>query len=163
MLDIFIFFYILLSFVLGLGCCLKTVWSILVSPLISIRWNQRYFQSVANFFQWWWFSPSVVSNTCDPMDCGLPCSSGHGIFQARILEWVAISFSKGSSQPRDQTCISCTAGGLLHCRHILYWRFFFLVLRPNCSDCSIQCPVHYELLVCIWCELLYSWLCMEKS
>ena len=39
----------------------------------------------------------------DPMDCGLPGSSGHGIFQARILECVASSFSRESSQPRDQT------------------------------------------------------------
>ena len=47
---------------------------------------------------------------CDPMDCSLPGSSDHGIFQARILEWVAISFSRGSSQPRDPTQVSCTAG-----------------------------------------------------
>ena len=40
---------------------------------------------------------------CDPMDCSLLGSSAHGISQARILEWVAISFSRGSSQPRDQT------------------------------------------------------------
>ena len=38
---------------------------------------------------------------CDPMDCSPPGSSVHGIFQARILEWVAISFSRGSSPPRD--------------------------------------------------------------
>ena len=38
---------------------------------------------------------------CDPMECSLPGSSVHGIFQARVLEWVAISFSRGSSQPRD--------------------------------------------------------------
>ena len=48
---------------------------------------------------------------CEPMDCSLPGSSIHGIFQARILEWVAISFSKGSSQPRDQTQVSHIAGG----------------------------------------------------
>ena len=47
---------------------------------------------------------------CDPMDYGLPGFSVHGIFQARILEWVAISFSRGSSQPRDRTCISCMTG-----------------------------------------------------
>ena len=47
---------------------------------------------------------------CDPMDCSLPGSSVHGILQARILEWVAISFSRGSSPPRDQTFISCLAG-----------------------------------------------------
>ena len=42
----------------------------------------------------------------DPMDYSLPGSSIHGIFQARILEWVAISFSKGSSWPRNQTYVS---------------------------------------------------------
>ena len=43
---------------------------------------------------------------CDPMDCSLPGSSVHGIFQAIVLEWVAISFSRGSSRPRDQTQVS---------------------------------------------------------
>ena len=38
---------------------------------------------------------------CDPMDCSLPGSSVHGIFQTRVLEWGAISFSRGSSQPRE--------------------------------------------------------------
>ena len=47
---------------------------------------------------------------CDPMDCSPPGSSVHGILQARILEWVAISFSRGSSRPRDQTQISHIAG-----------------------------------------------------
>ena len=47
---------------------------------------------------------------CDPMDCNPPGSSVHEIFQARIPEWVAISFSRGSSQPRDRTQVSCTAG-----------------------------------------------------
>ena len=41
---------------------------------------------------------------CGPMDCSLPGSSVHGIFQVRILKWVAISYSKGSSWPRDWTC-----------------------------------------------------------
>ena len=50
---------------------------------------------------------------CDPVDCSLPDSSVHGIFQARILEWVAISFSTGSSRPRDWTCISCITGVFL--------------------------------------------------
>ena len=44
---------------------------------------------------------SVVSDSCDPMDCSPPGSSVHGILQARILEWVAISFSRVSSQPRN--------------------------------------------------------------
>ena len=47
---------------------------------------------------------------CDPVDCGPPGSSIHGILQARILEWVAISFSRGSSRPRDRTRMSRIAG-----------------------------------------------------
>ena len=47
---------------------------------------------------------------CDPMDCSLPGSSIHGIFQARVLEWVAISFSRGSSRPEDETCVSPIVG-----------------------------------------------------
>ena len=51
---------------------------------------------------------------CDPMDCSLPGFSVHGIFQARILEWIAIPISKGTSQPRDQTLVSCIAGKILY-------------------------------------------------
>ena len=47
-------------------------------------------------------------NLSNPMDCSPPVSSVHGILQARILEWIAISFSRGSSQPRDQTHVSYT-------------------------------------------------------
>ena len=47
---------------------------------------------------------------CDPMDCSLPGSSVHGILQARILKWVAISFCRGSSQVRDRTQVSCFVG-----------------------------------------------------
>ena len=46
----------------------------------------------------------------ESLDCSPPVSSVHGILQARILEWVAISFSRGSSRPRDQTPVSCIAG-----------------------------------------------------
>ena len=49
---------------------------------------------------------------CDPMDYSPLGSSVHGILQARMLEWVVISFSRGSSWPRDQTWVSCIAGGL---------------------------------------------------
>ena len=61
---------------------------------------------------------SIVKNTvcakscptlCDPMDCSQPGSSVLGIFQSRILEQGAISYSRGSSQPRDQTCVSCVS------------------------------------------------------
>ena len=48
---------------------------------------------------------------CDPRYCSPPGSSVHSVFQARILEWVVISFSRGSSWTRDQTCVSCIEGG----------------------------------------------------
>ena len=51
-----------------------------------------------------------MSNSCNPVDCSLPGSSVHGISQAKILEWVAISFSREFSQPRGQTQVFCIAG-----------------------------------------------------
>ena len=61
---------------------------------------------------------SEITQTCptlsDPMDCSLPGSSVHGILQARILEWVAIPFSRGSFPTQGSN------PGLLHCRQILY-------------------------------------------
>ena len=63
---------------------------------------------------------SEVTHSCltlwDPMVCSLPASSVHGIFQVRVLEWVAISLSRGSSRPRDWTRVSCIAG-----RHFTIW------------------------------------------
>ena len=54
---------------------------------------------------------SEVAQSCPtlrhPIDCSLPGFSVHGIFQARVLEWVVISFSRGSSRPRDRTRVSC--------------------------------------------------------
>ena len=63
-------------------------------------------------------SPLIL---CNPMVRSLSGSSVHGILQARILEWVAISISRGASQPRDWTWVSYIAGDLLyHCGLILY-------------------------------------------
>ena len=56
-------------------------------------------------------SCSVMSNSLQPMNCSLPGSSVHGILQARMLEWVHIPFSRGSSWPRDRTQFSHIAGG----------------------------------------------------
>ena len=63
-------------------------------------------------------SHSVMSD-CGPVDCSPPGSSVHGSFPARILEWVAMSSSRESSQPRDQTRVSCIARQILyHERHL---------------------------------------------
>ena len=64
-------------------------------------------------------SHSVVSDSCDPVDCSLPCSSVHGILQAGILERVAISFSRGSCQPRNWILVSCIAR-----KKAEYWRIY---------------------------------------
>ena len=57
---------------------------------------------------------------CDPMDCSPPDSSVHGVLQARILEWVAMPFSRESSQPRGQTSLL----------RLLYWQAGSLSLAP---------------------------------
>ena len=72
---------------------------------------------------------------CDPMDCSLPGSSIHGIFQARVLEWVAISFSSGSSWPRDWTQVFHIVG-----RRFTVWATREVQLAPN------SCRLHY--IVC---------------
>ena len=58
-----------------------------------------------------WFSRQVMSDFCDSMDCNLPGSSVHRIYQVGTLKWVAIYFSRGSSWPRNQTWVSCIADG----------------------------------------------------
>ena len=58
---------------------------------------------------------------CNPMNCSLPGSSVHGTFQARVLEWVAISFSRRSSRPRDRTRVSHIVG-----RHFTVWATLIL-------------------------------------
>ena len=66
------------------------------------------------------YSSSLITKSCltlsNSLDCSPPGSSVHGITQARILEWVVISFSRGSPQFRDRTCVSCVAGGFFNHR-----------------------------------------------
>ena len=76
------------------------------------------------------------------MDCSPPGSSIHGILQGRILEWVAISFSRGSSQPRDRTQVSCIAG-----RRFNLWatrevqKFINLLLIPLYNTIPTRCQI----------------------
>ena len=58
-------------------------------------------------------SLQLCPTLCDSMEYRPPGSSVHGVLQARILEWVAFASSRGSSQPTDQTQVSCIAGGFL--------------------------------------------------
>ena len=77
----------------------------------------------------------LCQTLCNPMDCSPPASSVHGILQARILEWVAISFSRGSSRPRDRIQVSHIAFTLWTTReaHNSFMRslLFTIYIRGN--------------------------------
>ena len=78
------------------------------------------------------FSRSACLTLWGPTDCSPPGSSVHGISQARILEWVAISSSRGSSWPRDRAPISCIARWILY--HWDTWKALHLVCCAMVSD-----------------------------
>ena len=87
------------------------VWDFVIC-MIQTSSNIAVFTLLFFFFFFALYSFVCVSTQlclilCDPLDCSPPGFSVHGVLQARILEWVAISFSRGSSRPRDQTPISC--------------------------------------------------------
>ena len=114
---------------------------------------------------------------CDPMDCSPPGSSVHGILQAGMLEWIAIFFSRKSSQRRDQTHVSLC---------LLHWRADSLPLVPPgkpiypkrlilsqelCSDCfHLSLPeksssffLHSKILLILWRTLDFSsYLCQHS-
>ena len=75
------------------------------------KWRQT-FQNICQLFAI--LVPESCSTLWDPMDYSLPGFSVHGISQARMLEWVAISFSRGSSRPRDQTSVLCIGRWILY-------------------------------------------------
>ena len=84
---------------------------------------------------------SVVSNSSQSMDCNLPSSSLHRISQARILEWVAIFYPRGSFYPRDRTQVSCIASSFF---------FFFKPSEPQESEREVTqlCPTLCDSMDC---------------
>ena len=108
--------------------------------VIRIKWNQVY--QVPNATHTMCLVAQWYLTLCNPMNCSLPGSSVHGMFQARILEWVAISSSRGTSQPRDQThisCISCIGKWILY--HWAIWKAHIdLQVLSNYQQCSESCP-----------------------
>ena len=99
-------------------CCFLSP-SLSASAAVSTSWARYYFPSPPLLACFWidWVhlleSESEVAQSrltlCDPMDCSPSGCSVHGILQARILQWAAISFSRASSQPKDRTHVSCIA------------------------------------------------------
>ena len=77
---------------------------------------------------------------CDPMDYSPPGSSVHRILQARILEWVAISFSRGSSWPRDRTQVFCITGRLLTIWTI--WSWLWPYVQGSCTYAYTHAYTH---------------------
>ena len=87
----------------------------------------------------------LLGSLCNPMDCGPPGSSVHGILQARMLEWVAILFSRGSYQPRDQTQVSCIAGS-----------FFTIWATREAHERPSGCVQLLQLYLTLWDSMDYS-------
>ena len=81
---------------------------------------------------------------CDPMDCSLPGSSVRGIFQAIVLEWIAISPLRGYSQPRDQT-ISCISSGFFTAEP---WASLGIVSSAEFSSVPQSCPTLCDPMDC---------------
>ena len=87
---------------------------------------------------------------CDPMDCNLLGSSVHGIFQARILEWVAISFSRQSSQPRGWTHVFCISYiGRLIPYNCTTSKGFYSLLFPQIESIICETKKHHLLTICL--------------
>ena len=97
---------------------------------------------------------------CNPMNCSLPGFSVHGILQARILKWVDISFSRGSSQPRDQTHVSCLGRRSLYHwanREALSGIFLSLKKWNNAICSSMDGPRDYHIERRTLEEDIYHW------
>ena len=125
--------------------------------VLHIRWANYWSFSLLLA----WFVLNIYQGLCvqscptvsDPVDCSPPDSSVHGIFQARILEWVVISFSRGSSQSRDLTPVSIehwTAGGLFVPFYLSTSSLSFsvgktrpLTLHTGCQEGG-HCPFHHH-------------------
>ena len=109
---------------------------------------------------------------CDAMDCNPPCSSVHGILHARILEWVAIPFSRRSSQRRYRTWVSCVPGDFLsseppgkptfiltpdlfNCPHI--FAFTRMSYNWNNTECNLFRLAYFSLNMHLSLLYVFSW------
>ena len=82
--------------------------------MISQIQQTEFIHITACLYSYYILHAQLCPTLCDPVDCSLPDFSVHGIFQARILKWVAISSCRGSSPPRDQTQVSCIGRQILY-------------------------------------------------
>ena len=112
-----------------------------------------------------WCPFSVVSNSAIPMDCRPPGSSVHGIFQAQILEWVAVSSSRGSSWLRDWASISCIGKWILY--HWTTWEWgvevfsakFVWIIEARIRE-HLLCASHHSK--CFACTISFNLLHYDR-
>ena len=90
--------------------CTRTEAALLLLSCNSLEGTEHHRVLDPEMILMWCEVAQSCPTVCDPMNYSLPHSSVHGIFQARVLEWVSISFSRGSSWPRDQIWVSCIVG-----------------------------------------------------
>ena len=133
---------------LVLDCRSPSTWARVISLLSpgaspSTKRRKHYYVFVAKSLQ-------LSLTLCDPMDCSVPGSSAHGILQARGLQWVAMTLSRGSSQPRGWTCVSLSP--------ILAGKFFTISTTWEAHSTEIN----KEELLLISRSLLSSILMLEK-
>ena len=96
----------------GRSAMIKHIWAINLSRFFFFKettWCENL-SELGLWIQKWSEVAQSCPTLCNPMDCSPLSSSVHGIFQAWILEWVTISFSRGSSRPRDRTQVSSIVG-----------------------------------------------------
>ena len=121
--------------VLMLSC--MSFWYVLdINPLLDMSFANIFSHSLGSFFVLVILKESEVAQwcltLCDPMGCSLPGFSFHGIFQARIPEWVAISLSRKSSWPTDWTWVSCIVSRrftVWATREVRWYWYFSLLCR----------------------------------
>ena len=126
--------FIFASVVFALGDRAKSILLICMSKSVLCMFSSRSFMVSGG---------GLVTMSCDPIDCSLPGSSVHGILQARILEWIAISLSRLSSQRSNQTQVSCLAG-----------RFFtdWATREAQVSSLVFRSLIRFELFSYMVCE-----------
>ena len=121
----------------------------LPTKLSHFKWSTAKWTRVISTCMHACWVAQLCLTLCDPMDCGPPSSSVYGILQARILEWVAISFSRGSSRPRDWTRVSCIVGRF-HCTYVPYLLYPFLCQWTNVSDLVAGTEILFEREAAGW-------------
>ena len=101
---------------------------------------------------WKWSEVAQSCPTlCDPIDCSLPGSSVHGIFQAIVLEWISISFSRGSSQPTAQTRVSRIVDRrFYHLSHSQLLVLFFIWLYRASPSSAARNIINLISVLTIW-------------